>query len=483
MSDTSRYAVLVAIAAVPAVLLAGTWQYADANVPPPTTTTTTTLPPPPADELATDLLSYRRHPAPLAEAAAVAERDAELAALAQQLTEQLGPGACLHMVADDGTTIAELAATTAVIPASTHKAVIAAVALDVLGPDFRFRTELFTDTAPVDGVIAGNVYLVGGGDPLLSTTAIPDARTYPAFNTTSVDLLGDALVGLGVHTIQGALVGDGSRYDDEDGRFRTPSWSDALGPPDAERADALLLADGRIDAAGNYGLVPARSAAAVFVNPVLHSRGITVVGGADDFGRPPEATISLGYVESAPLTDVLVELLHTSDNTTAEMLLKEIGWATSGQGTRDAGVDAVWSTLAEWGVPTDGMNVADGSGLSRDTRLACAMLTGLLADAPVADTLVGLLPVAGRDGTLANEFLGSPAEGALRAKTGKLTGVRALAGVMPDGVGDDVVFAIILNGDGVQDPVVYQPLWDRLVATIGGFPVAIQLDEAPFVPR
>jgi len=168
VSDTSRYAVLVAIAAVPAVLLAGTWQYADANVPPPTTTTTTTLPPPPADELATDLLSYRRHPAPLAEAAAVAERDAELAALAQQLTEQLGPGACLHMVADDGTTIAELAATTAVIPASTHKAVIAAVALDVLGPDFRFRTELFTDTAPVDGVILsravepGEVALTGG---------------------------------------------------------------------------------------------------------------------------------------------------------------------------------------------------------------------------------------------------------------------------------------------------------------------------------
>lgn len=477
-------AVLIGVALVPALALAGTWQYADGQIPAPTTTTTTTAPPPPSEELTTGLLSYRRYPGPLAEQAAGAERDAQLQALAQQLAGEFGAGACLAMVAEDGTTLTELAPRVGLIPASNQKLLIAAVALDVLGPTYRFRTELLTDTAPVEGVIAGNVYLVGGGDPLLSTASIPDARPYPAFNTTSADLLADALLLNGVHTIQGELVGDGSRYDDE---FRPPSWTAELirdDPSAAEAADALLLSDGRIDTVGNYGLNPSRAAAAVFVDPLLTTRGITVVGGAANRQRPSDVPlVSLGFVESAPLTDVIVEMLHTSDNTTAEMLLKEIGYQVAGQGTRPAGVDTVRSNLTEWGVPTDGMNVADGSGLSRDNRLACATLTGLLTSSPVADELVRLLPVAGRDGTLADQFVGSPAEGVLRAKTGTLTGVKALTGTMTDAAGDEVAFSMILNGADAEADSVYPRLWDRLAATIGGYRAELDPDLTPFLPR
>jgi D-alanyl-D-alanine carboxypeptidase/D-alanyl-D-alanine-endopeptidase (penicillin-binding protein 4) len=97
--------------------------------------------------------------------------------------------------------------------------------------------------------------------------------------------------------------------------------------------------------------------------------------------------------------------------------------------------------------------------------------------------LTGLMPVAGRDGTLAGELLGTPAEGMLRGKTGTLTHVRALAGVQPDSNGADVTFALVLNGDGVADPAIYGPLWTRLVELVAQFPVVVEPDLDPFVPR
>lgn len=471
---------LTALALVPALALGALWQYADANEPPPTTTTTTTLPPgPAADELTTPLLSYRRHPAPLAADAAAAAGEATLAQLTEALTTQLGDGACLSIVSADGTVVSELAPATPVIPASTHKLLVAAVALDVLGPDHRFRTELFGAGPPVGGVIAGDVYLVGGGDPVLVTADTPDPQRHPAFNTTSLEPLADALVALGTTTIEGALVADGTRYDDE---FEPPSWGDDLTNYDGGPIDALLVDDGQIDP-GNYGLNPNFSAARVFAD-LLTVRGVTVAGRTDSRPRPADAAlVSLGFIDSRPLTDVLVEMLHTSDNNTAEMLLKEIGYVASGTGSRQAGIDAVWAKLGEWGVPLSGANLADGSGLSRENRLTCTTLTGLLRTAPTAPTLIDLLPVAGRDGTLADQLLGTPAEGVLHAKTGSLTGVKGLAGVMPDSAGDDVTFALVLNGDGVADPSVYGPLWDDLVALVAELPVVVEPDDTLFAPR
>jgi D-alanyl-D-alanine carboxypeptidase/D-alanyl-D-alanine-endopeptidase (penicillin-binding protein 4) len=470
---------LTAFAAVPALALGGVWQYAEANVPPTTTTTTTTVAPAPTDELATDLLSYRRHPTPLAEAAAAAAEVTTLSGLTTELTNALDPGTCLQVVAADGTVFAEVAPVEPVIPASTLKLAVAAVALDVLGPNYRFRTELVTDVPPVGGVIAGNVYLVGGGDPVLITADTPDPHRHPAFNTTALEPLADALVAQGITTIQGALVADDSRYDDED---RPPTWGADIDNLNGGPIGALLIDDGQIEP-GDYGLDPGFAAARVFTD-LLIARGITVAQQTDNFARPTDVPlVSLGFVESRPLTDILVELLHTSDNNTAEMLLKEIGFVAAGTGTRQAGIDAVWAKLGAWGVPLSGAGMVDGSGLSRENRLTCATLTGLLTEPPVAARLVDLMPVAGRDGTLAGELLGTPAEGMLRGKTGSLTEVRALAGVQPDSNGDDVTFALVLNGDGVADPAVYGPLWTRLVELVDRFPVVVEPDLAPFVPR
>ncbi len=468
---------LTAIAMVPAVAFAGVWQYADANVPPPTTTTTTTLPPPPEEELATDLFSLRRHPTPLAEQAAAAESADRFTSRVAALTDDIGDGSCIRLV-DDDIVVADIDPLVPVIPASNMKLLVAAVALEVLGPDRRFRTEL-RSAPPVDGVVTGDVYLVGGGDPLLRTADVADPLTYPAFNTTALEPLADQLLALGITTIDGDVVGDGSRYDDE---FRAPSWGEEITNRDAGPYDALLVNDGVIGN-GNYGLEPNRAAARVFLDLLLE-RGITVTGAAGNEARPAAAELTaLALIESLPLTDVLVEMLHTSDNNTAELILKEIGFVAAGAGTRQAGLDTIRATLTHWQVPTDGLELYDGSGLSRQNRLTCAALVGVLADAPVADELRELLPVAGRDGTLGDQLLGTEAEGELRAKTGTLSGVKALAGSQRAADGSRIDFALVLNGEGVEEGEIYDPVWRRLVALIADYPIVVAPTPDRFAPR
>lgn len=469
--------VLALTAAVPAFVLAGVWQYAASNVTPTTTTTTTLVPNEPVDPLATPLLSFRRQPDALAERAAAAEAAAISSSRVAALTDQIAGTACLQLL-DGADVVAEVNSPTALIPASNQKLLVAAVGLDVIGPDFRYRTEL-QSLPPVDGVIPGDVSLIGGGDPVLKTDATPDPLRYPAFNTTSLDTLADQLVRLGITSIQGDVVGDGSRYDDE---FRVPTWGDEITSFDGGPYDALLVDDGIIEN-GNYGRVPARSAAVVFTE-LLRARGIEVVGGAANEDRVTDPSFTtLALVESEPFSEILVEMLHTSDNNTAEMVLKEIGYQARGAGTRTAGLDVIRTRLSEWGVPVDGLVLDDGSGLSRANRVSCATLAALVTSSPVTGQLVDLLPVAGRDGTLAEQLLGTPAEARLRAKTGTLTDVKALTGSQPASDGDPVTFSVVLNGPDADEPAVHLPIWNEIIQVIDDYPVVVEPDPTRFAPR
>ena len=373
--------------------------------------------------------------------------------------------------------VAEAGAGTAVIPASNEKLFVAAVALDVLGPDYRFRTEVQAP-APLASVVAGNVYLVGGGDPVLRTADVPDPLTYPSFNTTALEPLADQIAALGITTIDGDIVGDGSRYDDE---FRVAAWGDDIDSSEAGPYDALLVNDGLVSP-GNYGLDPNRSAARIFFD-LLQARGVTITGAAANAARPADAGLTtLGSIESRPLTDVLVEMLHTSDNNTAEMILKEIGYSATGQGTRQAGLDTIRARLEQWGVPLAGVDLRDGSGLDRANRATCDALAAVVGSTPVADELVGLLPVAGRDGTLKDQLLGTPAEGWMQAKTGTLTDVKALTGEQPAGDARPLDFSLVLNTTGAKDPAVYEPVWDALTDLIARYPVIVEPDVSKFAP-
>lgn len=466
---------LVVMLSIPALGLAWLWRWADVEAEPPPTTTTT-LPEgydDPAPELETDLLSMRRGGA---EELAARARDDAYRALLQPFFDTVPETSCVA-IDIEGERFADVRADLAVIPASNQKLIVAAVALEVLGEDYRFHTEL-RGAQPVDGVITGDVYLVGGGDPLLVTGDYVDPLPLPAFNTTSLDVIADALQAAGVTQIVGDVVGDGSRYDDE---FVVPSWGPehVLGA-EAGPYDALMVNDGRTFADSTIGFNPNQSAARQFIR-LLQARNIAVTGRSRNGTAPADGSVTvLGGVDSAPLADVVDELLQTSDNNTAELLVKEIGVAVRGEGTRVAGLQEVWNTLAAWQVPLDGVELDDGSGLSRNDRLTCDAIVAVLEHAGVDSELAASLPVAGVSGTLVGELVGGPADGRLAAKTGTLTGVRALSGYLPT---DDSVmtFAFVLNGEAVDQPAFYQPLWSRLVRLLNRYPIGPEADE--FAPR
>jgi D-alanyl-D-alanine carboxypeptidase/D-alanyl-D-alanine-endopeptidase (penicillin-binding protein 4) len=394
----------------------------------------------------------------------------------QPFLDDVPEGSCAA-IDIDGERFADVRADTPVIPGSNQKLPVAAVALDVLGAEHRFHTEL-RGPQPVEGVITGDVYLIGGGDPLLVTADYVDPLPYPAFNTTPLDSIADAVQAAGVTQIVGDVVGDGSRYDDE---FVVPSWGpDHVLASEAGPYDALMVNDGRTFADSTIGFNPNQSAARQFIR-LLQARNITVTGRSRNGNAPADGSlVTLAGVDSAPLSDVVDELLQTSDNNTAELLVKEIGFAVRGEGTRIAGLQEIWNRLAEWQVPLEGVALDDGSGLSRNDRLTCDAIASVLDHVDVDGELTRSLPVAGESGTLAGELIGGPAEGRLAAKTGTLTGVRALSGFLPD---DDsmIAFSLVLNGEGVEDPAYYQPLWSRLVTLLDAHPLGLDTDE--FAPR
>jgi D-alanyl-D-alanine carboxypeptidase/D-alanyl-D-alanine-endopeptidase (penicillin-binding protein 4) len=331
------------------------------------------------------------------------------------------------------------------IPASTEKLLTATAALEVLDPQARFKTTAVAAATPNGGVVAGDLTLVGGGDPLLSTADYVSRFRHQPQLFTDLDALAAAITTAGVRQITGSVVGDERRYDPT--RY-VAGWpqryidQNTVGP-----LSALAVNDGFAKyptaAARDVSLEPAAEPAveaAAVLTRLLESRGVDVVGNPRA-GAFPAGAVELGAVESAPLIDVLGELLRESDNNTAELLLKELGLTTAAP-TTAGGAAVVTDIVADLGPH----QVVDGSGLSLDDRVTCQLLVDVLNRPGTGEVIDDLLAVAGQSGTLTERFRGTPLEGVLRAKTGSLTSVASLAGIVDD---DDppLTFAFIVNAD------------------------------------
>lgn len=344
------------------------------------------------------------------------------------------------------------------IPASTQKIFVGQVALDRLGHEHRFHTSLVGPT-PVDGVVHGDLTLVGGGDPLLSTAAYAFTRRTADQPLTFLDGLADALVSAGVRSVTGKLLADDSRFD----ALRTvPSWPERyvsqgqVGP-----LGALMVDDGfrlELPVPGGSGETIRRRVddpavhAAEQLNSLLVTRGVSVAGGVGR-GTAGVGVGELAGIDSAPLGEVVRQMLEESDNTTAEILTKEIGTRAGTGGSTESGTRAIMTRLGELTQASPGTSMADGSGLDRGNRSTCDDLVNSLSGTGGPDGAIGSrLPVAGRSGTLRDRFLGTAAQGRLRAKTGTLNAVTALAGfvTLPDG--RTATFAYIANGEQAEDP-------------------------------
>lgn len=339
-------------------------------------------------------------------------------------------------------------ATRALPPASTQKSFVGLSALLALGPDARYRTEVASVSPPAAGRVQGHVWLVAGGDPYLTSGYLR--------------LLARSVRAAGVTTITGDVALDDMRYDQQ----RTAAgWKSSFMPGQSGPLSALAVDGNRWRSDDAFLADPAFPAAVLF-RDYLRAEGVTVSGIVRRGNRPAGAH-TLAVHNGTPLPAAVHRALKESDNFAAELLLKELGHVVRGNGSSADGLDAVREVLGRHAVPV-GVG-SDGSGLSSHDRQSTSGQVQLLRvadDVAEGPAFRASLPIGCRDGTLKWRFCETPAEGRVSAKTGTLSGVRALAGYTRTASGRDVWFAFQLTG--VTDGARALTALDRAVVVLAG---------------
>jgi D-alanyl-D-alanine carboxypeptidase/D-alanyl-D-alanine-endopeptidase (penicillin-binding protein 4) len=391
----------------------------------------------------TPLWSPRRIPAYLARAVESQLQAHAAVALTKQLSDIVAPvHACVAVDGPSGA-LARVGAGQALAPASTLKLLTATTALAVLGPEHRFTTRAIVDAS-------GDLVVIGGGDPLLATPEhIEYEHSQARFHdapTTPLAGLADAIVAAGVHSVGGALLVDDHVH--EELRF-LPGWKPVYTQEGDVGSLGALAVDGGFDQPNNTmaSADPALTTGARLAT-LLAVRGVTIANGVLRSDRA-ETGREVAHVDSPPLSQIVGEMLTSSDNFTAETLLRDLAVGAQGNtpATTDLGTRIVLHEMTVLGVPDAGVVMHDGSGLDPADRVPCTTMLGVIelsSEAKFAAVDKGL-PIAGETGTLVGRFVGGPLAGKLRAKTGSIAGVVGLVGVIEGP--DDLHFAFLANGD------------------------------------
>jgi len=337
----------------------------------------------------------------------------------------------------------------AVTPASVQKLIVADAALNLLGGDYRFSTILAAEKAPEGGVLDGNLWLVGSGDPSLSSD---DLRG-------GVRLLAHA----GLRHIDGSVAIDAGTMS---GPELNPHWDPSdIGEDYAAPTSAVSLDDDTIETQPNVWApmddVPATVGADL--DRMLRHAGIASAAPVL-VDKAPLDTIVLWDHRSAPLRVLIGHMLFVSDNHYAEQLMRALAVDAGERGDDANGLALERDFLSARGIPTGGMHIVDGSGLAEANRVSALTLARILSDAELRDhgvELYPLLPAGGRDGTL-TDYDFTAALGRVRAKTGHLSDADSLAGYVNTMHHGRVVFAFMINDSPGDPDTAYVHAVDRL---------------------
>nr|WP_079085332.1 D-alanyl-D-alanine carboxypeptidase/D-alanyl-D-alanine-endopeptidase [Streptomyces dysideae] len=342
-------------------------------------------------------------------------------------------------------------ASEALVPASTTKIATAVAALAALGPDHRLTTRaaLEPDTR--------ELVLVGGGDPTL--TARKDAEGWASLR----DLAGETAAALERNDVREVTLSyDTTLYAGPE--THPIGVNDNLAPVSALMADEARKDDSTSGPALR-AVNPAEDAARAFA-AFLEEEGIKTTSPG-----PSKATAraeTMATVSSPPLATLVERMLTNSDNDIAEHLARQTAVASGERADFDGAGEAIEAQLKKLQLPLSGADFKDGSGLDRDDRLTTDLLTALLVKAAdpshpeLRPTLTGL-PVAGFTGTLTGRYTDGAA-GVVRAKTGTLTGVNALAGTVVDQDGRLLAFAFLTSD--TTNPAAAQSALDRTATAL-----------------
>lgn len=316
------------------------------------------------------------------------------------------------------------------IPASITKMITAAIALEYLGKDHNFRTVIYTDDSNIsDGIVDGNIYLKGYGDPDL--------------NSSDISYLAKLFSEKNIREVTGNIVYDESYLDNQyfglsnyyQGDTKSNYWP---------YVSALNLNKNP----GNYD--PAASAGNLLADELMalniKLNGI-VISGVTPAGAKEVAEVSHS------MYNVLAQMNKESDNHSAITVFKVAGAAfDSPPGSLDKGESAVINFLTAMGNDRNTFEILEGSGLTRfntvNSDLYIRLLKYMYDDLKTFDYFYGSLAIAGKDGTLRNRMIGTEAESNVHAKTGTLNSVSALSGYAVSRDNELLLFYIVMNGFG-----------------------------------
>lgn len=444
---------------VPVVLLTagGGYVWADAEDLVPGWVTTASEPDQPAPFLTAS--PVEPSPAPGTPIAALMDPEAPVPqasavqALAQARRDDARTGASTNVSVIDlvtGETLADLGASEGQVPASTTKLLTGIAAVAGLGPDFRIPTVAKYDAA------RGEVAIVAGGDMMLAPGEgtggdNPDTDATWGGDMAAVgyaglgdlaDQVADALEAQGVTSVR--VVVDTALFPGPAYPYEWPSY--ALQRGYAAPVTGLAVNVGKLtdEEYAKRAADPAAAAADIFAQR-LTDRGVTATRGG---ARANAGGEQVGKVESAPLADVVAYMLHASDNTIAEVLSRVLSIQQGFAGTPSASTYAVEQQIEALGVDISGLDLYDGAGFSTRNRIPPRVLTESLRQAALHDAtreVFGWLAEAGLSGTLSNRYVSAPGAGVVRGKTGSLTGVTSLAGVVITADGRPLLFAAMAD--------------------------------------
>ncbi len=359
--------------------------------------------------------------------------------------------------AETGEVLLDRSAGAPAAPASTAKLVTAAAVLAAAAPDRRLTTRL------VGGARPGEVVLVGGGDGTLSAARGGEPTTYEGAPRLATLAARARKAGLGTVT---RVVVDGSL-------FTGPRLAEGWDPVDIAGGYVAPITAVMVDGGRQGTGIRARSA-----EPDLAAgRALAAALGAPAApvvrGTAPAGALPLATVESQPLSRLVEQMLLASDNVLADLLARQVALAEDQPASFAGAASATGTVLARLGLAVTGLRLVDGSGLSLVDRVTPALLAEVLRTAAARDRpelhgLLSGLPVSGYDGTLDDRFRGpaAPAAGQVRAKTGTLTGVSSLAGLVRVQDGRLLAFAVLADRVPPAGTLGAEAALDSVAATL-----------------
>jgi D-alanyl-D-alanine carboxypeptidase/D-alanyl-D-alanine-endopeptidase (penicillin-binding protein 4) len=349
--------------------------------------------------------------------------------------------------------------TDSMIPASNTKLFTTAIALELMGGDHLLSTKILADDDEIsDGIIEGNIYIKGFGNP--------------SFSSEDLDKLVNQLYQFGLRKVTGNVVGDDTYFDNV---YSRDDWISE------ERANVKLPPISALVIDRNRKIVTKKRRgkyrnyfvnvenpplfAAKKLREKLISYGVEVIGNSISGIADEKARL---LVESSiELRELLKETNKSSDNFYAECLFKTLGSVYSGQqGNSFFSTQAILNYIEDNSIYSTGTKIVDGSGISRFDQVTAGALVGLLEkvyfNIKQFDDFFNSLSIAGVDGTLKKRMIGTPAENNFRGKTGTLNGVSSLAGYVTNADDDDLIVCIMFEftSGGANK---YKNIQDRII--------------------